>query len=594
MDHFLNPTTQTIKSYVKDTTHFLSLIDDLGDIPDNAILATLDVTSLYTNIPNREGIMAADRALNEFRKGSGLKPSNNSLIKLLRLVLGRNNFTFNGKHFLQIKGTAIGTKVAPGFANNYVAWFERMFVYLFHKQPLIWLRFIDDIFLVWTHGEEALQEFVAFLNSRVESMNFTVEWSHESVNFLDTKVKKEGTKLVTDLYCKPTDSHSYLQYDSAHPQRCKDSIPYSQFLRVRRICSSMIDFDQHVLTLTLHFLRRGYPMKLLEEAAKLARSKDRMSLIFPDQNVDETVASIEKKACEKVFLITTYHPTDHALRKIVFDNWDLLGRSPTTSGLHERKLMMGYRRPRNLKELLVKASIPYKDGDDSNRPEGFVPPGLPVVENLAPTQPQTRVGPGIDLPITKLVQKSIKDFFPKNNGGTPNIDSQRQDVASNLLEPSTSTKGKGGTPSNRRGFNFCNKTVCRYCPTLNKTGFIVSLVTGRRHNCMVNVSCRSSNLIYCINCKRCNKQYVGQTSLRIKDRFVHHFYSIEKANQSKPVGKHFSTGSHEGIDDVEISVLEFIKKPPTSEVGGMVRDRVERRWIHLLRSLQPLGLNIDD
>ena len=108
-------------------------------------------------------------------------------------------------------------------------------MYLYHKQPLIWLRFIDDIFLVWTHGEEALLEFVEYLNSRVESMNFTMEWSKESVNFLDTKVKREGTKLVTDLYCKPTDSHSYLQYDSAHPQRCKDSIPYSQFLRVRRI-----------------------------------------------------------------------------------------------------------------------------------------------------------------------------------------------------------------------------------------------------------------------------------------------------------------------------------------------------------------------
>jgi hypothetical protein len=80
----------------------------------------------------------------------------------------------------------------------------------------------------------------------------------------------------------------------------------------------------------------------------------------------------------------------------------------------------------------------------------------------------------------------------------------------------------------------------------------------------------------------------------LKDRFVHHFYSIEKALESKPVGKHFSTGSHEGIDDVEIFVLEFIKKPPTSQVGGMVRDRVERRWIHLLRSLQPLGMNIDD
>jgi hypothetical protein len=87
---------------------------------------------------------------------------------------------------------------------------------------------------------------------------------------------------------------------------------------------------------------------------------------------------------------------------------------------------------------------------------------------------------------------------------------------------------------------------------------------------------------------------VGQTSLRLKDRFVHHFYSIEKKDQLKPVGKHFSQGSHAGLDDVEIHVLEFIKKPPTSEVGKEVRNRVEKRWIHLLRTPAPLGLNLED
>jgi hypothetical protein len=145
---------------VKDTTHFLSLIKDIVNLPDNAIVATLDVTALYTNIPTREGIMAADLALNRSRPGANVKPSNNTLLKLLKLVLERNNFKFNGKHFLQIKGTAIGTMVAPGFANNYVAWFEKMFVYLYKHHPLLWLRFIDDIFIIWTYGEEALKEFV--------------------------------------------------------------------------------------------------------------------------------------------------------------------------------------------------------------------------------------------------------------------------------------------------------------------------------------------------------------------------------------------------------------------------------------------------
>jgi hypothetical protein len=165
VDHFLNPTVKKIKPYVKDTTHFLKLLNDLGDLPDDCILATLDITSMYTNIPKQEGMRAAEEALRKFRKGPGLKPTNKSLLVLLDLVLSLNNFTFNGSHFLQIKGTAIGTMVAPSFACNYGGWFERLFVYLFHKQPLLWLRFIDDIFLIWTHGEQALHEFVEFLNT---------------------------------------------------------------------------------------------------------------------------------------------------------------------------------------------------------------------------------------------------------------------------------------------------------------------------------------------------------------------------------------------------------------------------------------------
>jgi hypothetical protein len=71
-------------------------------------------------------------------------------------------------------------------------------------------------------------------------------------------------------------------------------------------------------------------------------------------------------------------------------------------------------------------------------------------------------------------------------------------------------------------------------------------------------------------CKNCDKRYVGQTSLRLKARFVHHNYSVDKKDLSKLVGKHFSQSDHRGTDDMKIHVLEFIKKPPTSEAGGKV------------------------
>jgi hypothetical protein len=257
VDHYLNPPNTDLRSFVKDTTHFLQILKDVGQLPDNTLLATLDVTSLYTNILNDIGIQAARETLNTTRPQPGTKPSNASLIQLLELVLTRNNFQFNCQNYLQTGGISMGTKAALGYAINTLGKFEAKYVYTYHKQPLVYLRFIDDIFIIWTLGRESIMEFIEYLNNCSTSFKFMHEISEKSVSFLDTLVQLDNGTLKTDLYCKPTDSHSYLRYESAHPQRCKDSIPFSQFLRVRRICSDILDYDRHIICLSTHFLLFG-------------------------------------------------------------------------------------------------------------------------------------------------------------------------------------------------------------------------------------------------------------------------------------------------------------------------------------------------
>ena len=112
VDHFLRPIVETTDSYIKDTTHFLNLIDEIHNLPAQCLLVTLDVSSLYTNIPNHEGIEAVKDFLNRNRSPGDL-PSNESLTKLLELVLLKNNFEFNNEQYLQVGGTAMGTRVAP-------------------------------------------------------------------------------------------------------------------------------------------------------------------------------------------------------------------------------------------------------------------------------------------------------------------------------------------------------------------------------------------------------------------------------------------------------------------------------------------------
>ena len=59
----------------------------------------------------------------------------------------------------------------------------------------------------------------------------------DSVNMLDTTLSIQGDRMKATLYCRPTDTHSYLHYMLSHPTSCKNNIPYSQFLRIKRICT---------------------------------------------------------------------------------------------------------------------------------------------------------------------------------------------------------------------------------------------------------------------------------------------------------------------------------------------------------------------
>ena len=229
----------------KKSTDFINKIESLDKLTEQSIIGTLDVTSLYTNIPNEEGIESIKNMLLTERTGD-INPKNETLIELLGMVLKSNNFQFNGDNYLQMSGTAMGTRVAPSYANLFMTTLENKFLENHDNKPRVWLRYIDDIFFIWDHGEDALTEWLEYLNSQHHSIKFTSEWSRNQISFLDTTVKRATTgNLYTDLYTKPTDSNSYLQYDSAHPPSVKKSLPYSQFLRLRRICRNESDFEKH-------------------------------------------------------------------------------------------------------------------------------------------------------------------------------------------------------------------------------------------------------------------------------------------------------------------------------------------------------------
>ena len=220
---------------------------------------------------------------------------------------------------------------------------------------------------------------------------------------------------------------------------------------------------------------------------------------------------------DEVFLITTYHPGGRILGDIVKRNWHLLDKSSSTRDVINWKVTQGFRRPKNIRDLLVRA----------------------LVRNPLDVQPM---------------------------------------------------------PDLKRNYKRqpCTRPNCRYCTKLDTSGSIKSPITGRNYNTIRCCSCKTNNIIYCITCQVCFKQYIGHTKRTLSERMCEHFRYITQHNSMHSVGRHFNMVQHDGLGNVKLHVLQFGRKDPDSKESLEIRLSLERLWIHRLRSTTPMGLNVFD
>ena len=145
---------------------------------------------------------------------------------MAKFVLSNNDFEFSEKVFQQISGTATGTKFALPYACIYMDEVETEFLQTQRFKLLVWLRFTDYIFFIWTHGKKNFQHFMKELNNFKSNLKFNFQCDRNSINPLNLNVKLNNGGLTTSVYIKPTDCHQYLHYGSSHPDHIKWSITF--------------------------------------------------------------------------------------------------------------------------------------------------------------------------------------------------------------------------------------------------------------------------------------------------------------------------------------------------------------------------------
>ena len=173
----------------------------------------MDVNSLYTSIPHTKGINACRSFVNWHLTDPVLV---NDIPILIDFILKHSLFKFNNYHYLQIRGTFMGTKMgAATSANIFMDSIETLFLSASTLIPGIYCCYMYDIFLISPHGNDTSTHFLENANNTHPNMKFTHEFS-KTTQFLDVFVQMRHEKILPTLHKKPTDSHSYLHYTSCH------------------------------------------------------------------------------------------------------------------------------------------------------------------------------------------------------------------------------------------------------------------------------------------------------------------------------------------------------------------------------------------
>ena len=226
-------------------------------------------------------------------------------------------------------------------------------------EPWLWWRYIDDIFLVWEHGDESLIEFIGYLNELHPSIKFTHKYSRESIEFLDVLVIKDGTGLKTDFFVKETDTHQYLDFSSCHTFHTKKGIPYGQALRIKRIVSEEEVLDDRCKELECWLKKRGYPDKLVTDQIARARQEDRNDLLDRERD--------RNRNNNRIILVLSYHPSlSKKVHDIVRNSFPILQCDAEHRRVFSEIPMVTYRRAKSLADTLVRAKVPQNSSSEEN------------------------------------------------------------------------------------------------------------------------------------------------------------------------------------------------------------------------------------
>ncbi|OOZ70928.1 hypothetical protein BOW49_13320, partial [Solemya velum gill symbiont] len=361
LDLILKPLCKEVPSFVRDDIDFLQKLPET--VTSNATLVSFDIVSLYTNIPHELGIQAVQYWLSKNKGTIDTRFDQELIIDALKIVLQRNIFYFNGNYYIQKSGTAMGTKMAPTYATLVLGYLEEILrermrekygetfaVYLKNN----WKRFLDDCFIIWTENIP-IEAFFAELNNLHPAIKFTMNTSDTSLPFLDVLVMLKENKIITDIYCKPTDTHVYLNFHSSHPKHTKINIPFNLASRIITIVKDEDLRGKRLAELRTYLRKQNYPDELISSGINRARMKG--PILNTERRKNDEV-------CDLLPFVNTYNTRNTSVFPSIRSCQEFLKQSGRMRKvLQNKKVINCTRQPKSLKQILTKSRFDLKEAE---------------------------------------------------------------------------------------------------------------------------------------------------------------------------------------------------------------------------------------
>jgi hypothetical protein len=161
----LSPIAGKSESFVKNSDHFIQPLISVN-LQNTDSLVSFDVISLLTNVPIGENLDVIRSKLqddNTLAERSILQVED--IMELLEVCLRTTYFQVDDKFFQQKNGMAMGSSLSPVVSNIFMEYYEKLALDTAQYKPSLWLRYVDETFVVWPHGLDRLQDFLKHLNS---------------------------------------------------------------------------------------------------------------------------------------------------------------------------------------------------------------------------------------------------------------------------------------------------------------------------------------------------------------------------------------------------------------------------------------------